>query len=93
MHTTSNNLFDTLKTNIVQIKFTKVDGSERTMNCTLMEEYIVPHEKKTDRTKTTKDGVISVWDIDNKGWRSFKVDNLISYSYVEGEKEWLKLMN
>jgi WYL_2, Sm-like SH3 beta-barrel fold len=93
MHTTSNNLIDTLKSNVVQIKFLKVDGTERTMNCTLKEEYIKPFDKKTDRVKEPKDGLLSVWDIDNDGWRSFKVENLISYTFVEGESSWLKSMN
>lgn len=89
----NSNLIEALKTNIVQVKFTKVDGTERTMNCTLIEEYITPHEKKTDRIKTNKDGLVSVWDIDNNGWRSFKFENLISYAYVEGDREWLKSTN
>jgi len=48
------------------------------MKCTLQESYISPYEKKTDREKVASDSNISVWDIENQGWRSFRVDSVIS---------------
>jgi len=67
-----------LSKGVVNIKFTKTDGSERDMKCTLMEEIIKPHEKKTDREKKQNENVISVWDVDKEGWRSFRFDSIIS---------------
>jgi len=52
----------------VTVTFTKMNGEERVMNCTLYEmfEDIV----STNREK------ISVWDLDKEDWRSFRVDRV-----------------
>lgn len=71
-------LMDALNNNIVTIKFFKKDGSEREMKCTLQESFITPYEKKTDRERVISDTNISVWDIENQGWRSFRYDSIIS---------------
>ena len=70
-------LLETLRKEIITLKFTKSDGSERVMKCTLREDYTVKPEKKTDRVKKPNDNVISVWDVEWNGWRSFKYDNLL----------------
>jgi hypothetical protein len=70
-------LLETLRKEIITLKFTKSDGSERVMKCTLREDYTVKEEKKTDRVKKPNDNVISVWDVEWNGWRSFKYDNLL----------------
>lgn len=69
-----------LKTGIMTVTFKKVDGSERTMRCTLQEKYIEPYENKTERTRPDNDNLISVWDLDNNSWRSFKLDSVINVS-------------
>lgn len=60
----------------VKVTFTKKDGSERVMNCTLKEGVIVPHEKKTDREKKVNEELLSVWDLDKSEWRSFRYDSV-----------------
>jgi hypothetical protein len=68
-----------LKTDTAEITFTKVDGTERTLNCTLQESFIPKREIVEDSTKTPKadnPNVLSVWDIDNAGWRSFRIDSI-----------------
>ena len=67
-----------LNSGIVNVKFTKTDGSERDMKCTLMEAMVKPHERKTDREKKLNDNIISVWDVDKEAWRSFRYDSIIS---------------
>lgn len=71
-------ILQSLREGVVTVKFTKKDGTERDMKCTLQESYISPYEKKTDREKVASDSNISVWDIENQGWRSFRVDSVIS---------------
>jgi len=71
------NIINMLTNGIISVKFTKVDGSERTMRCTLAEAYIKQHEKKTDKVKTANNNVMSVWDIDNDSWRSFRIDSVL----------------
>lgn len=76
-------LIDMLKSNEVTIKFTKVGGEERIMHCTLKDDAITPYEKKTDRpTKHRSDDVIAVWDLDNDGWRSFRLDSITEVNLV-----------
>ena len=47
------------------------------MKCTLAEGIIKPHEKKTDREKVPNDNILSVWDIEKDGWRSFRIDSVL----------------
>jgi len=72
-----------LKKHIVQVNFTKKDGSERLMDCTLLEDIVPKYEKKTERVKKLNDNVLSVWDLQKDEFRSFKLDSLISYSVLE----------
>jgi len=78
MELSKTNIQNMLKHGVVNVKFTKTDGSERDMKCTLMDELIKPHEKKTDREKKENDNVVSVWDVEKEGWRSFRYDSIIS---------------
>jgi hypothetical protein len=68
-----------LKTLILEVRFTKADGTERDMVCTLNPE-VLPEETETKTTTTKRklsDEVIRVYDIENEAWRSFRVDSLI----------------
>lgn len=60
----------------VKVTFTKKDGTERVMNCSLQENVVVPHEKTTDRVKEDNPETLAVWDIDKKAWRSFRLDSI-----------------
>jgi hypothetical protein len=70
-----------LKTSDVRIVFTKSDGSERIMKCTLRESAIVKYEKKTERTKAKSNDTISVWDLEKASWRSFRFDSVQSITF------------
>lgn len=56
--------------------FTKTDGTEREMRCTLREDVIQSTEKKTERVKKENLEVMSVWDLDKNAWRSFRLDSV-----------------
>jgi hypothetical protein len=58
------------------ITFTKKDGTERVMKCTLREGVAVPYEKKTERTREAKADILPVWDIEANGWRSVNVSSI-----------------
>jgi len=62
---------------VYNVKFRKVDGSERTMKCTLMQSFL-PVTPVTEGTKRKNPDVLCVWDIENNGWRSFKLENVLS---------------
>ena len=61
------------------VEFTKLDGSIRTMPCTLhpdlLPQVVVTEGKKK---KEPKPEVMSVFCTDKQEWRSFRVDNVIS---------------
>jgi hypothetical protein len=64
---------------ILEVTFTKVNGDERIMNCTLIEN-VVPSSttviKEDAPERKVNQDIMSVWDVDAKGWRSFRVDNV-----------------
>lgn len=63
---------------VVQVTFTKADGSERGMNCTLKEDLlpkIMPTTTYATKYLDNKD-VIRIYDVDVEGWRSFRYDSV-----------------
>ena len=83
--TTHDWLIGVLKTNKVQVIFTKSDGTERTMNCTLREDIAVPYERNTEKVKVQNLDIVPCWDIDKGEWRSFKISSLIYVNFSLGE--------
>lgn len=70
-----------LKEEVCKIKFTKVDGSEREMVCTLKADLLpeaFESKQPSNRKPVEETGVLPVFLPEQNEWRSFKVDNLIS---------------
>lgn len=80
-----NELRNLLRENILKIIFTKIDGSEREIICTLKPEIIEgtfsPDRQKKPSTNQTRS--IAVFDTQIQGWRSMIVENIISYSVIQ----------
>ena len=79
-------LVEGLKNNLIKVRFIKVNGDERVMNCTL-HESILPEKPidgypSTIKRKENKD-VLSVWDIDSDGWRSFRLDSIKEFKVIK----------
>ena len=74
-------LMDHLKISTIRVRFIKTDGTERTMNCTLDERVVPALEKKTDKVKALNEDVLPVYDVDAKGWRSFRLDSILTISF------------
>lgn len=72
---------------ICLINFTKSDGTERQMYCTLRSDCLPPRtiEQAAESYKRQKEQRprpltnISVWDLEKDGWRSFDMNNLTSF--------------
>jgi hypothetical protein len=65
------------------ITFTKKDGTERVMNCTLRSDMLPAVEIKEDATpRKQNDSIISAYDLDAKGWRSFTVSAVKRVSFA-----------
>ena len=66
-----------LQQNNATVVFTKADGTERTLKCTLQESvFPVVEQSESKRIKTENPDVLSVWDLENSGWRSFRIDSI-----------------
>ena len=82
---TKDELVEKLQTEIVQLKFIKADGSERHMVCTKSIIHIpAEFHPKTDKVvKLDENGnpietdLVTVWDMESKGWRSFNFGKVI----------------
>ena len=68
-------LIEALTKHECTVTFTKVSGETRVMPCTLKEDIIPKVEHKG--TKKPNETVVSVWCLDKKEWRSFRVDNVV----------------
>ena len=69
-------LTDLLHNGQLVITFTKVDGSERSMRCSLREDLVEHYERKTDRQRVINNDVLPVFDLDKQEWRSFRWDSI-----------------
>lgn len=73
-------VLEKLQSGICEVVFTKVDGTERVIKCTLKTDLLPVREVKEDapvRAKSSTDS-ISVFETDLQEWRSFKLANLKS---------------
>ena len=70
-----NILLEALTKHECTVTFTKVNGETRVMPCTLKEDLVPKVEHKG--TKKPNESVVSVWCLDKKEWRSFRVDNVV----------------
>ena len=74
-----------LRSENVTITFTKKDGTERTMVCTLAESKI-PSEKAPKNTgKAQSEESCAVFDIEKQDWRSFRFDSVKKIEFSIGE--------
>lgn len=79
MNFSYNEIVEKLRTGVATVTFTKLDGSERVMQCTLQASYL-PEEFRNKQPMLTETvgNAVSVWDVQAGGWRSFRVDSVKS---------------
>lgn len=66
-----------------RVIFKKANGEERDMVCTLREDAIPTSSSDNNtapKTQGYSDAAIRVIDVNKGEWRSFRVDNVISFS-------------
>ena len=72
-------LKETLSNGIVTVTFEKLDGTIREMRCTLQADMLPPMLlQEGAKPRVENPNVLSVWDIDSHGWRSFRIDSIKS---------------
>lgn len=65
-----------LKEKVLRVTFTKVDGTERTMDVTLRADML-PSQEETTATKATNPDVVAAYEINEQHWKSFRVDSVL----------------
>ena len=71
-----------LQTGIAIVTFLKKDGTQRVLRCTLSPTELparVDLEEGVQK-KTPNPDVLAVWDLENKGWRSFRYDTILGFT-------------
>jgi hypothetical protein len=87
-----------LDQNVVVVDFNKISGDKRVMTCTLREDMKPPATKKDTlsqkKVREMSDAVVNVWDVNAKGWRSFRYDRINSVNIIdEYEQNWYNLVD
>jgi len=73
-----------LHSHICEVTFTKINGEQRVMPCTL-KEGVAPVIVRKEGSESKKQSVdtMSVYCIDKKEWRSFRVANVTQIKVIE----------
>ena len=91
---TRTDLQNILSQNVLVVDFTKLNGDKRVMTCTLREDMKPPAKKDDTMSQKkireiNKEELVSVWDVNAKGWRSFRYNRINSVVIVEEyEQNW-----
>lgn len=80
----TNTIQHRLQQGVVQVKFIKADGSERTMLATTRAELIAqPTVSDPDKPRrAATPGVLRVWDTEKSAWRSIVEARILEWSPV-----------
>ena len=74
-----------LRNDVAEVGFTKSNGTDRVMSCTLLAEVLsarVPTpETKTPSKKAPNPHTVAVFDLEADGWRSFRLDSVKSIGF------------
>ena len=73
-------LIKNLQKKAMRITFTKVNGEERVMDCTL-QEHMLPETNESNRKQNEE--VLPVFDINKGEWRSFRLDSVTNIEVLQ----------
>jgi hypothetical protein len=77
-------LLEVLRGGVVGVDFVKLDGTKRTMSCTL-DETVIPTDalpKTTSATPRAKSkDALAVFDVEKGEWRSFRWDSITAVTF------------
>jgi hypothetical protein len=85
-----NTIYNALKAGVATVTFTKVDGSERVMRCTLQDQHLPEQYRGKGTMITEGSNTIRAFDVELNEWRSFRVDSVTGIRYNNvGPKSFL----
>jgi len=73
---------------VAEVSFTKVDGQNRVMRCTLKPDllpakYITEEIEAEKKFHAENTDVIRAWDVQIGAWRSFRMDSVIYFQVID----------
>jgi len=80
---TRNEMIEHLQAQVCRVVFKKINGEERDMSCTLMENDLPKATKdplSQKKVRAVNEAVIVTWDVNKDDFRSFRVENVVSFS-------------
>jgi len=76
-------MIEHLQAQVCRVVFKKINGEERNMECTLMENVLPKATKdplSQKKVRAVNEAVIVAWDVNKDDFRSFRVENVVSFS-------------
>jgi hypothetical protein len=83
-------LLKDLREHVIEVHFTKVNGEQRIMRCTL-QTHLLPelYQRNLEEQREENDfhvknpDVIAAWDVVANGWRSFRIDSVLYVQIID----------
>ena len=79
-----------LQMDVLTVTFTKKDGCERVMTCTLREDLLPPaivKEGTEKKVKKVNEAVMAVYDLEANAFRSFRMDSIKNIESSPGDHD------
>ena len=76
-------MISSLQENVCSVIFEKKNNQIRQMHCTLNTEFAPWILATKGKGAARHEGVIAVWDIEEMGWRSFRVNSFLQFDILK----------
>jgi len=80
---TKQSVAELARENVIRVTFTKSDGTERIMVCSLMDQYLPPIMEDAETITKDNPNVLAVMDLQARSWRSFRINSIIKVETME----------
>jgi hypothetical protein len=80
---TKQSVSELARENVIRVTFTKSDGTERVMVCSLMDQYLPPIMEDAETITKDNPNVLAVMDLQARGWRSFRINSILKVETME----------
>ena len=92
---TREELYELLQKEVAVVTFTKLNGDERKMPCTLIENFLPPAKKddpvSQKKVREISDKVIAAWAVESKAFRSFRYDRVTKVEVIDKDDYKVRL--
>jgi len=79
---TRDEMINELREKNCRVIFKKVNGEERDMQCTLINDVLPLRVSDPKKERPVNENTIVAFDINKEAYRSFRVENVISFTCV-----------